>query len=170
MFVVLIEAKVSNKFKNKQSSEAIIFTSFSRKENNYRVWLLNQQYQFIWIKSLKMFISTLALHFKKFFPILAAVSASPTSIIGYSTSSNSISLQPLWDTQSLQLKIQSTIKGDSLSSSIYPFTTGKDYVLTFSFLDFTGETEEASSKDRRKATLRKPRKFKEKTAKGRPKP
>ncbi|XP_044173286.1 uncharacterized protein LOC114975057 isoform X6 [Acropora millepora] len=50
-------------------------------------------------------------------------SASPTSIIGYSTSSSSISVQSLWDTESLQLKIQSTIKGDSLSSSIYPFTT-----------------------------------------------
>ena len=107
---------------------------------------------------------------KILFPIPAATSASPTSSIGYSTSSSSISVQSLRETESLQWKIQSTIKGDSLSSSIHPFTTGKDYVLTFSFLDFTGETEEANTKDRRKETLRKPIKFKEKTAKGRPKP
>ena len=100
----------------------------------------------------------------------AAVSASPAGIIGYSTSSSSISVQSSRETESLQWKIHSTIKVDSLSSSIYPFTTGKDYVLTFSFLDFTGETEEANTKDRRKETLRKPWKFKEKTAKGRPKP
>ena len=117
-----------------------------------------------------MFISTLAVIFKFFFPIPAAASTSPTSIIGHSTSSSSISVQSLWDTESLQLKIQSTIKGDSLSSSIYPFTTGKNYVLTFSSLDFTGETEEANTKVMRKETLRKPRKFKEKIAKGLPKP
>ena len=53
----------------------------------------------------------------------------------------------------------STIKGDLFSSPIDPFTIGKDNVLTFSLLDFTGETVEANTKTKGKETLRKPKKF-----------
>ncbi|XP_074612981.1 protein sidekick-2-like isoform X2 [Acropora palmata] len=58
------------------------------------------------------------------------VSASPAGIIGYSTSSSSISVQSSRETESLQWKIHSTIKVDSLSSSIYPFTTVSPAVST----------------------------------------
>ncbi|KAK2565149.1 hypothetical protein P5673_011073 [Acropora cervicornis] len=61
---------------------------------------------------------------------VTAPSASPTSIIAYSKSSSSISVQSLWETESLQWKIEPTIKGDSLSSSIYPFTTVSPAVST----------------------------------------
>ena len=48
----------------------------------------------------------------------------PASIIGYSTSSSSISVQSLWETEPLQLDTVSTIKEDVVSSSIY-FSTGR---------------------------------------------
>lgn len=49
-------------------------------------------------------------------------SASPASIIGYTTSSSSISIQLLWE--SLQWKVESTIiPGYLFSSPIYPSTT-----------------------------------------------
>ena len=52
----------------------------------------------------------------------------PASIIGYSTSSSSISVQSLWETESLQLDTVSTIKEDVVSSSIY-LATGKNNLL-----------------------------------------
>ena len=107
---------------------------------------------------LNIFISTLAVNLNLFFPIPAAASASPASIIGYTTSSSSISIQLLWE--SLQWKVESTIiPGYLFSSPIYPSTTGKDnvHVLTFSLLYFTGETEEANKKTKNgKETQRKP--------------
>ena len=104
---------------------------------------------------LKIFISTLVLNLKLFFPIPAAASAFPESIIGYTTSYSSVSIQSLWETESLQWKVESTIKGYLFSSPIYPCTTGKDNVLTFSLLDFTEETEEANTKTKGKETQRK---------------
>ena len=77
---------------------------------------------------------TLALNFKTFFPIPAAASASPTSIIGYSTSSSNISVQSSRETDSLQLETLFTTKEDVASSSTN-FVTGKNNFLAFTLLD-----------------------------------
>ena len=64
------------------------------------------------------------------------MSACPTSIIGYGTSSSSISVQSSRETESLQLKTVFTTKEDLYSSSSTYFVTGKNNLLAFTLLDW----------------------------------